>query len=239
MHLAISEIFGPTIQGEGKTAGKSVIFLRLAGCNLACIWCDTPHTWNWFGTPFEHTSKFNPKQEVTLLSCDQALQQILEIGQQVKSLVISGGEPLLQQNKLIPLLSQLKAQDWYIEVETNGTVVPESGFLNLVDQVNCSPKLSTSGKDNDGKRICREALLALSQSPKTIFKFVVKYASDMEEVNQLIAEYAMREVYLMPEGQTKAEQENNQDFVANLAAISGLNFSPRLHVLIWGSKRGV
>lgn len=237
--LAVSEIFGPTIQGEGKTAGKPVVFLRLAGCNLACIWCDTPYTWNWIGTKFQHALKFNPKEQVKTLQMSDVLHQILEIGSQVKALVISGGEPLLQQQQLIPLLEALKAQGWWIEVETNGTIVPKSSFLALVDQVNCSPKLSNSGSDNDNKRIVSEALDALSKSIKTVFKFVISSVLELDEVKQLVADYEMKEVYLMSEGQTKDEQEANQRTIAELAKDNNFNFSPRLHVLIWGTKRGV
>jgi len=183
--LAVSEIFGPTIQGEGKTAGKPVVFLRLAGCNLACVWCDTPYTWNWIGTKFQHALKFNPKEQVKTLQMSDVLHQILEIGSQVKALVISGGEPLLQQQQLIPLLEALKAQGWWIEVETNGTIVPQSSFLALVDQVNCSPKLSNSGTDNDNKRIVSKAQ-RLRKNGLTYAEIGAKLNRTAERIRQLL-----------------------------------------------------
>ena len=140
--IKVNEIFGPTIQGEGRTVGKPVKFLRTAGCNLACVWCDTPYTWNWQGTDFEHPEKFDREKEIHDMSVDEIKTQLDQIGKDVKALVISGGEPMLQQNKLVPLLHLLKNDGYWVEIETNGTRAPSDEFLSLIDQINCSPKLT-------------------------------------------------------------------------------------------------
>lgn len=231
--MKINEIFGPTIQGEGKSAGKEVMFIRTAGCNLACIWCDTPYTWNWLNTKFEHPDKYDPKKEVHEMSSDEIIAQL-----KCKALVISGGEPMLQQKALIDLFNKLK--DYWIEIETNGTVIPMSEFFNLINQINCSPKLSNAGKDNpEEKRIKEEALKALADNPKTTFKFVVASDEDIPEILALINRFQMKNIYLMPLGKTKEEQELRQAQVETLCKQYGFNFSPRLHVLMWGNKRGV
>ena len=238
--VALNEIFGPTIQGEGKSAGKEVMFLRTSGCNLACIWCDTPYTWNWEGTKFQHPEKFDPKKEVHKTKTSEIVAKLRELGPRVKSLVISGGEPLLQQKRLLETVEILRAHNYWIEVETNGTQVPDDEFVSFIDQINCSPKLSNSGPDNPlSKREVPKALEKLASLEKTTFKFVVTSEQDMVEILHLVQKYKMKNVYLMPEGRTKAEQESRQHEIEKISAEYGFTFSPRLHVLKWGTKRAV
>ena len=230
MKLNINEIYGIVKQGEGKSSGKDVSFLRLAGCNLACSWCDTPYTWNWIGTKFSHPDKFDPMKEVHFMETVEVKAELDKIG--VKAVVISGGEPLLQQKALYPLVKSLKEDGYWVEIETNGTITPSPEFLELIDQVNCSPKLSNSGKDNRPEMRERPvALYALASSPKVSFKWVVTCDKDLEEVNALISKYNMKENYLMPEGKTRAEQLARQDVVKKLCEEKGFHFSPRLHML--------
>lgn len=236
--LLVNEIYGPVNQGEGKSSGRQVSFLRLAACNLACIFCDTPYTWNWTGTKFNHSEKFDKKKEARKYSVDEVRTKLNNL--KTNRIVISGGEPFLQQVELIPLLEKLKSDCYDIEVETNGTIAPLPEFLKLVDQINCSPKTSNSGVDNRiSMRERPRALRRLSSSDKTSFKFVVSSSEDMREIIRLIDTYQMREVYLMPKGRTSEEQLKRQDSVRELATDYGLHFSPRLHVLEFDNKRGV
>jgi len=240
--LLVNEIFGPTIQGEGKTLGKPVVFLRLGGCNLQCIWCDTPYTWNWIGSKWKHKEKFDPKEELTRSEIHEVLDRLREIGSTVKALVISGGEPMLQQKYLIPLIKELKAEGWWVEVETNGTIAPLPEFLELVDQINCSPKLANSGSDNTlAKRLKPLVLKKLAESDKVYFKFVVASVDDVTEIYQILRALYVKQshVYLMPEGRTKDEQIMNQGLVERLADNLGFKFSPREHILQFGAKRAV
>ena len=240
MKISTNELFGPTIQGEGKSAGREVLFLRLARCSLACVWCDTPYTWNWTGTKFQHPEKFDPKKEIHELTEEEVVERLHQLSNTVKALVISGGEPLIQQQKLIGLLTVLKADGWWIEVETNGTIVPLDSFVELVDQFNCSPKLSNSGPDNRLKMRERpEALKKLASLSKTTFKFVIITDTDLEEVLGLVRRYNLQQVYLMPEGRTKEEQLERQEKVRLLCKNQGFKFSPRLHILKWGARRAI
>lgn len=240
--LMVNEIFGKTIQGEGKSAGKEVLFLRLSGCNLACSWCDTPYTWNWKGTKFVHPDKFKREDEVRKYTVEQVLSLLKLQDPKTKAVVISGGEPMLQQRELINLLRLLKKDKYWVEVETNGTIAPLPEFVKLISQINCSPKLANSGPDNAVRR--REnpaALKALVSSSKTSFKFVISQTQDITEIYELLNKYRMKpqSVYLMPEGRTKQEQLAHQDVVEEMARTHGFNFSPRLHVLQWDVKRAV
>lgn len=239
--LKVNEIFGPTIQGEGKTSGKEVLFLRLSGCNLHCIWCDTPYTWNWEGTSFKHPKKYDRKKEEHEYSFYHVWRKLIHLDENgCQSLVVSGGEPLIQQKVLARFLKGLKAQGWYIEVETNGTIAPTPELDAVVDQFNCSPKLSNS--DNPEKsRIRKKAMEALSRNKKVYFKFVVSSEKDISEIEDYVCNFELNpdHVYLMPLGMTKDELKETRENTKALAKKLGLHFSDRLHVEMFGGKRGV
>ena len=131
--MKISEIF-ESIQGEGTNAGKPAIFLRTAECNLKCTWCDTKFTWDW--------KQFDYSKEVKEMSIKEIINSVSKFN--VKHLVITGGEPLMQQDDLAELLSFIKPE-FYVEVETNGTILPNNTLNALVDQWNVSPKTTNSG----------------------------------------------------------------------------------------------
>lgn len=206
----------------------SVMFLRLAFCNLHCSWCDTKYTWNW-----KHYDKM---KEVHQMSNDEIVTQLNKGG--VKNLVVSGGEPLLQQRELVTLFKLLKSLGWWIEVETNGTITPSSEMYELVDQFNCSPKLSNSGDDKK-LRVREVALQSLAQSSKANFKFVVANQTDIQEVLEYVNTFNMTEVYLMPLGKTREELEQTRKLTQELSVRLGFKFSDRLHVVKFGGIRGV
>lgn len=235
--IQVNEIFGPTVQGEGKSAGKPCAFLRLATCNLHCIWCDTPHTWNWTGTPFAHTEKYDRTEEVHKMSALDIYGELFK-NAALKFLVISGGEPFLQQRQLMPLLQILKHNRWWIEVETNGTLVPKDDFMVLVDQVNCSPKLANA---LDPLKLRRRplALKALAANDKVNFKFVIQHETDLAEALNLVDEFSLREVRLMPECRTKEELLEKEPWLKDVCEKHGFIYCTRLSILTSGTTRGV
>ncbi len=236
--LKVNEMYGPTIQGEGKTVGKEVLFLRLTGCNLYCIWCDTPWTWNWIGTDFKHPAKSAEVDETHEMTAEQIFTRLKELGGDLRSVVISGGEPLTQQKMLLPLLRLLRADGWWIEVETNGTVPPSKGVWEMVDQINCSPKLSSAQIPYD-ERIKPKTLMALNSSGKTNFKFVIMNNQDAEEMLALHDQFRFRDVYVMAEGRTKEELAAKDLWAREFCGAHGFHYTERLHILKWASKRGV
>lgn len=211
MQIPLIEIF-ESIQGEGKTQGVFSIFLRLAFCNLRCIFCDSKYT-------FE-----NPKFE---WKGAEEISQIIKCSM-TKNVVITGGEPLLWQRNLIPLLKMINKK---IEVETNGTIVPLLDFDKYITLYNVSPKLSNSGEDV-AKRLNLRALKWFAGNKKSIFKYVINREKDIEEVleQMKMCEIERERIYLMPCAKTREELEKKSWTVINICKKYGFNYSDRLHL---------
>ena len=222
------EIFH-SIQGEGVTAGTPTVFLRLAVCNLACTWCDTTYTWDW--------DSYDYAKEVVSLSSDEVEKRVLFFDR--PHLVITGGEPLLQQRELAPLAATLKRRGYYCEVETNGTIAPTPEMERAVSQWNVSPKTTSSGNRRDRREV-PQALNAFRELDNTYFKFVIVQPADVEEVRRLVDRYGIdsHRVLLMPEGTTAQAVQERGKWVAEACAEWGFRFSTRLHILLWGDQRG-
>lgn len=249
LYLLTNEVYGPTIQGEGKCMGQPVKFLRTAVCNLQCIWCDTWYTWN-FGKGDGVEERFGSKtvkreDELHKMSIPLVAEMLNNIA--CPRLVISGGEPMLQQEALLQVILACTSADipnplTWIEIETNGTQllkqIDQRGYTlaDYIHQINCSPKLENSGNPKEA-RYKPEVLKQYQATGKAEFKFVVQSDGDLIEIEQIVAECGLKNVWLMPQGKTKEEQSERARQVAELAANKGWNFSPRLHIELWGSKR--
>jgi 7-carboxy-7-deazaguanine synthase len=230
------EIFH-TLQGEGPSLGAPAVFLRLSLCNLHCHWCDTPYTWNWEKTPWKHQDgvKFSKSEQIIELSPTEIAPLISHYN--CDRLVLTGGEPLLQQKDLTHLTRLLPGIS-FIEVETNGTQVPDDDFISIPTQFNVSPKLSNSGMDK-GLRLNFAALHVLASTPTSFFKFVVCNQADLEEVQSLQEKLflASNRISLMPEGRDAETLHSRSLWLADICRAQGYRFSPRLHVLLWGNER--
>jgi 7-cyano-7-deazaguanosine (preQ0) biosynthesis protein QueE len=225
--LVVAEVFGPTLQGEGPSAGRRCGFVRLGGCNLDCSWCDTPYTWDW--------TRFSPERELRRVAVTEVVASVEAMG--VDMLVITGGEPLLQARALLPLLAAAGERGWRVEVETNGTVAPPPQMAAQVAAFNVSPKLANSGIA-EAVRIRPAALETLRATGRAVFKFVATAASDLDEVAALVAAHRLEPVYVMPEGTTAELVVARMRELAGPALARGFHLTPRLHILLWGDQRG-
>ena len=225
--MKISEIF-KSIQGEGTNAGKPSIFLRTAECNLKCTWCDTKYTWDW--------KNFDYSKEVK----DISIKEIREIIERfhLRHLVITGGEPLMQQDDLAELLVFLKPE-FYVEIETNGTILPNNALSALVDQWNVSPKTKNSGNPLE---MCEdnECYAFFSKQKNCYFKYVVENKDDLMEIHHLMKKHRLEKnrVLLMTQAITKEEMLEREAGVFLMSKEHDLGFSPRMHVTKWGNQRG-
>ena len=225
--VPISEVFY-SIQGEGLHAGRPSVFIRTYFCNLSCSWCDTKYTW--FG------------QESAKEGSEYKLASISELDKELAKyncnhIVLTGGEPMLHQASLLPLLKELSTNGYAIEIETNGTIRPKDDLVDAVEFFNVSPKLSNSGMLN---RVRADILHAFVDSGKAWFKFVICEKRDIEEVREFIDFYNLPgdRVMLMPEGTDKETLLKRSLWVAEACKAYNFTLSPRLHILLYGNVRG-
>ena len=227
------EIFA-SLQGEGPSAGRPSVFVRLSNCNLACVWCDTAYTWRFTG-PGGFERKAN---QVVLSEADTAGRILALSGAgRIGRLVITGGEPLLQSPALAKLLALLPAM--HVEIETNGTVAPPPALDALIHQYNVSPKLAHSGNPA-AKALIPERLTAFAADPRAFFKFVIATPGDVAEVLALAATYAIprERLFVMPEGTDSATLRTRARWLADICTREGLRLSDRLHIHLYGDTRG-
>ena len=221
-----------TLQGEGPTMGFPACFLRLHLCNLQCAWCDTWYTWD------KNTPEFwEESSDWTILETKTKLEQAWGCANPLiqKRVVITGGEPLLQQGSIEKLMRLMP--DWIFEIETNGTVMP-SDYLLQHCQFNCSPKLTNSGNPRP-LRIRGDVVQKLNTA-NTTFKFVVTAPEDLDEIEK---EYItpfnldLEKIIVMSEGKTAAEVSHHALLVAEAAKQKGFRLLTRIQLDIWGAKR--
>jgi 7-cyano-7-deazaguanosine (preQ0) biosynthesis protein QueE len=225
--LVVSEVFGPTIQGEGPSGGRRAGFVRLGRCNLSCTWCDSEFSWNW--------ERYDPAAELSVRAVDDVLSELDAMS--VAMVVLTGGEPLLQQHGLVRLLEGTKERGWRVEVETNGTIAPAVAN-GLVDQWNVSPKLANSGLEL-GRRYRPEVLRAFEATGCAVFKFVATSPADLDEVQAMVDECGLTDIWVMPEGTDAGTVTSGLVSLGPSVVARGWNLSSRLHILIWGDRRGV
>lgn len=226
--MKVSEIFY-SVQGEGKLVGVPSVFLRTSYCNLRCVWCDTPYT-SW-------------APENRDLSVEAAFEAIAAYN--CPHVVITGGEPFIQRRELAELCARLDATGHHITVETNGTVFePVRAHL-----ISLSPKLANSNPEpsnrffrlHESKRIVPAVLRGFLEAYECQVKFVVTDPSDVLEIETLVASVPIPRdvVYLMPEGKTPLAVHSRLEWLAETCKRTGFRLSPRLHLDIWGDRRGV
>jgi organic radical activating enzyme len=224
--LKVSETF-ESLQGEGVSAGAPAIFVRLAQCNLHCVWCDTKYTWD-----FE---RYRYDDEVHEQSARDVAQLVNE--SESRRLVLTGGEPLLQQRALKEFFARL-APEVVVEVETNGTIAPEPETLQRVNQWNVSAKLSSAG-DPEQFRI-RPEILGIFRDAGAYLKLVVQGPADHAEADALVTRlgWPPQRVIFMPEANDREQLRARSFAVAEAARERGVRFSSRLHLELWGGRRG-
>lgn len=228
--LLVAEHFGPTLQGEGPSTGKPALFIRLSRCNLSCPACDTPYTWDW--------SRFNPRLEARKTTADALHRWAMSY--KTELVVITGGEPLSQQDALQPLVRSLAIAGRRIEIETNGTIAPDPDIIEYVSQFNVSPKTATFA-GSDATRVHRinpDALRKFASSQKAVFKFTVSSAEDLDEISLHAAEFGLEPVWIMPEGTTPEVVLGRMSWLAEEVIKRNWSLSGRLHILLWGDQRG-
>lgn len=224
--MRISEIFY-SVQGEGALAGVPSVFVRTSGCNLRCSWCDTPYT-SW-------------KPEGVDVDLAAIVDQVVAFAP-ARHVVITGGEPMIAAG-IVELSRRFRALGLHITFETAGTV-----FAPVeCDLMSISPKLANSTPDgafhdrHEQLRLQPEVLNRLTREYDYQLKFVVARDSDLAEVQAIVSELQVPadKVILMPEGISSEVLSERGVWVAELCKAYGYRFGPRLHVYLYGNRRGV
>jgi 7-carboxy-7-deazaguanine synthase len=229
--MLISEIFY-SLQGEGELAGVPSVFVRTSGCNLRCNWCDTPYaSWNPEGKPMEAAEilaavRVHPARHV----------------------VLTGGEPMIAPG-IRELAAELKKQDYHVTIETAATIAPGGIACDLAS---LSPKLRNSAPDARLDETWRKKHEALRWQPEVVrawldgygfqLKFVVARAEDVAEIETMLESLGRviprSKVLLMPEGTTVEILRSRAGWLGDLCKRRGYRYAPRLHVELYGNKRG-
>jgi 7-carboxy-7-deazaguanine synthase len=230
--MLISETFY-SVQGEGSLVGVPSVFVRTSGCNLRCTWCDTPYaSWNPEGT-------------------EMSVEDIVAIvhREPTRYVVVTGGEPMIAKG-MPDLLAQLHAAGKHITIETAGTIPPQGVPCDLAS---ISPKLahSTPSEAKAGKawaekherlRLQPEVLHAWCTNYDYQLKFVIATEADVEEVRAVVASIGVpvppEKILLMPEGITQEALRSRQTWLVDVCKRTGWRYSPRLHIDLFGNKRG-
>ena len=227
--MKIAEIFY-SIQGEGKLTGMPSVFIRTSGCNLRCVWCDSPYT-SW-------------KPEGEDVSINEILNQVSKY--KCRHVVLTGGEPLISVD-VEELTQRLRATGNHLTIETAATVWREVEC----DLASISPKLANStpweresgrfAEAHEKNRINFETIKRFMELGDYQLKFVVDQAQDLMEIDELLSQLGPVEpsnVLLMPQGITCDELASRGAWLADICKQRGFRFCPRLHIALYGNMRG-
>jgi 7-carboxy-7-deazaguanine synthase len=230
--MLISEIFH-SLQGEGELTGVPSVFVRASGCNLRCAWCDTPY------------ASWNPEGKTYRI--EQIMAQV-EQHPKTRHVVLTGGEPMIAK-EIHELAAAVKATGRHITIETAATVAPNGIACDLAS---LSPKLLNSAPDREKHAVWRKKHEATRWQPDVVrawvdrypyqFKFVVSRPEDVEELEHMLAalkrEIPAHKVLLMPEGTTLEKIRQRAGWLGELCKERGYRYAHRLHIELYGNKRG-
>jgi len=211
-----------SINGEGRLCGQLAVFIRFAGCNLNCSYCDTAWA-NKNNTPFE------------LMTAKDIYDYINAT--KVRNITLTGGEPLIQEGiiELLQVLSEDK--ELHVEIETNGSVSLNE-FMNIENPPSFTMdyKLPSSGME---QMMCLDNLKNLTN--KDTLKFVSGSLEDLQKAKQIIDNFKLinkTNIYISPVF-GKIEMDSIVEFMKD-NEMNGVNLQIQLHKVIWDpSKRGV
>ncbi|WP_316527564.1 7-carboxy-7-deazaguanine synthase QueE [Kitasatospora brasiliensis] len=228
--LLVAERFGvevPTFQGEGPSTGHPALFIRLSRCNLTCTKCDTKETWDW--------GQYDPRE----VSTKQTVADLAQwaASSPVELMVITGGEPLIQQRQLAVLVPLLLSAAKRVEFETNGTLIPEPALLVDGVRFNVSPKLASFGAD-EARSIVPQTLEAFAAGGCAVFKFVASSAVDLDRIAAVADAHRLAPVWVIPEGTTIEAVVTTTRAIADQVAERGWHLGTRLHILAFENAKG-
>jgi len=232
--ILISEIFGPTIQGEGALIGKPTVFVRTGGCDFRCKWCDTL-----YAVLPEYKSEWTP------MSAREIVEGVLALTNREPILVtLSGGNPALHD--LEPLLDLGHENGLSFTLETQGSKA--RGWFSKLEYLTLSPKGPSSGMTTNWQAL-KECIEFAGESVQTSLKIVIFDEADYLFAREVKARFAHAPMVLQvgSDAPVDGEMDNEKiraktEWLLERIKRDGwldVTILPQLHVLLWGSKRGV
>ncbi len=237
--IRVSEIFGPTVQGEGALIGQPTVFVRTGGCDYRCDWCDTLHA-----VDSQYRHDWTPMTASEIWKDVEALS-----GAHPLMITLSGGNPATQP--LSDLLDLGHAKGYQFAMETQGSVAQT--WFEKLDILTLSPKPPSSLMTTDWDKF-DQCLAAAKKKPEIALKIVIFDDQDYQYAREVSSKYPSLPLYIQPGNHTPPPPEEH-DAKIDLAGIHArydwlVNkiseekwfkpiVLPQLHVLIWGNKRGV
>lgn len=238
MKVPVLEIFGPTFQGEGAVIGQKTMFVRTAGCDYSCSWCDSAFTWDG-----------SQKENIHMMTADEILESLDDLAAgNYNHVTISGGNPALLKN-MQSFVTKAKDRGIRLAVETQGTVFQE--WLSEIDDVTISPKPPSSGMITDFEKL-EHVMAGLDKgSAHYNLKVVVFDEKDFEYAADVHQKYPHVDFYLQVGNPFLGDNVDNHtsklleryeklvDMTMNDARMNDAKVLPQLHTLLWSNKQGV
>lgn len=248
--LEISEIFGPTVQGEGKRVGKVSIFIRFSKCNFTCSGFEVAYTnkdgQEKLGCDTYYAVDPSFKKQWKSLSSKEIIKEVTKLANnKTFDIVISGGEPLLfwQKDEFQEILEYFILNKHHITIETNASL-----NINFTKEYqkeilfSMSVKLANSNESYK-KRVNIPALNTILENTKESYlKFVINKESkdeDIKEIKEIREQLSFTEVYLMPMAKDIDELSQNDKSIIDLCIENNYIYCDRTHIRIWNDKKGV
>jgi 7-carboxy-7-deazaguanine synthase len=239
--IPVMEIFGPTIQGEGMVVGQKTMFVRTAGCDYSCSWCDSSFTWDGSG-----------KNDIKMMNAEEIWLELKNLGGNGFSFVtISGGNPALLKN-LSRLIELLKENNIKICLETQGSKWQE--WFYDIDELTISPKPPSSNMETDFTILDNivNRLEGNDTSKHVSLKVVIFDDQDYQYAKKVYQRYPGIPFFLQV-GNDDITTGDNQELISRLLRkydwlinkvmddhdFTDVKVLPQLHTYLWGNKRGV
>ncbi|MFB1080957.1 7-carboxy-7-deazaguanine synthase QueE [Jeotgalibacillus sp. JSM ZJ347] len=235
----VLEIFGPTVQGEGMVIGQKTMFVRTAGCDYSCSWCDSAFTWDG-----------SAKDEIKRMTAEEIYNELKETGKDLfNHVTISGGNPALLKN-LAELIDLLHEEGIQVALETQGSIWQD--WFWDIDDLTLSPK-PPSSKMKPNMGILDDIILKLREGKNDYsLKVVIFDELDLAYAEDLHKRYPGVPFYLQV-GNDQVHEERDEQLIPNLISryewlidqvmenpqLNQVRVLPQLHTYVWGNKRGV
>ncbi|KAB8139349.1 7-carboxy-7-deazaguanine synthase QueE [Gracilibacillus oryzae] len=235
--IPVLEIFGPTIQGEGMVLGRKTMFVRTAGCDYSCAWCDSAFTWDG-----------SAKEEIRMMESEAVLTELKTIGgENFDHVTISGGNPALLAS-IGELIDLLHSQDMEVALETQGSRWQD--WFVKIDDLTISPKPPSSQMNTNWDML--DSIIARLQKNHISLKVVVFDEKDMKYAEKVHQRYPDTPFFIQVGNEDLQEDQPDQlaltllkryqwliEKVMASEALNHVRVLPQVHALVWGNKRGV